>query len=182
MELKKVDLTNINKLGNKLTAANAFKGQEASLTSLNKKWEESKQDCSLVSRREHSKSVSPKESVNKTYPAELNNKIIRVREAVSAIDKQLNTSVFANKKYEKLSAQHETLERVKSALDTLKPNIKKLEKDLELMSGSVSMEYFEKLTSIGEKCREEWGHVNKKFLSKTEWKWYLYKLSCLFKC
>ena len=166
MEAKKADLTTINKIGNKLTAANAFKGQEASLTSLNQKWEQAKQSCSLVTRRDHSKSASPKESVNKTYPAELNNKISRVREAVSAVDKQLNTSVLTGRKYEKLSSQQETLERVKSAVDTLKPNVKKLEKDLELMSGSVSMEYFEKLTSMGEKCREEWAGVNKKYQTK----------------
>ena len=35
MELKKTELTNINKLGNKLTAANSFKGQESSLTNIN---------------------------------------------------------------------------------------------------------------------------------------------------
>ena len=150
MELKKADLTQINKLGNKLTAANAFKGQEESLTVINQKWEQTKQDCCLVTRRDQ-KSVSPKESVNKAYPAELNNKISRVREAVNAVDKQLNTSVFSSKKYEKLQPQQDTLDRVKSALETLKPNIKKLEKDLELINGSVSMEYFEKLTSIGEK-------------------------------
>merc|ERR1719410_2483228 len=163
MELKKEDLTKINKIGNKLTAANAFKGQEASLTSLNHKWELAKQACSLVSSK--SKSPSPKESV-KTYPAELNNKITRVREAVNAVDKQLNTSVLTGRKYEKLSSQQETLDRVKSAVDTLKPNVKKLEKDLELISGSVSMEYFEKLTSLGEKCREEWASVNKKYTGK----------------
>ena len=163
MELKKEDLTKINKIGNKLTAANAFKGQEASLTSLNHKWEVAKQACSLVSSK--SKSPSPKESV-KTYPAELNNKITRVREAVSAVDKQLCLSVVTGKKYERLGAQLETLDRVKAAVDTLRPNVKKLEKDLELMSGSVSMEYFEKLTSMGEKCREEWASVNKKYTGK----------------
>ena len=169
MELKKSDLTNINKLGNKLTAANSFKGQETSLTNINQRWEAARQDCSIVSRRDHSKSASPKESLVKTYPAELNNKMTRVREAVSAVDKQLSLSVLTGKKFEKLQQQQETLERVKTAIETLRPNIKKLEKDLELMSGAtVSMEYFEKLTSLGEKCREEWARVNKKYQSKKD--------------
>ena len=169
MEQKKSDLTNINKLGNKLTAANSFKGQETSLTNINQRWEAARQDCSIVSRRDHSKSASPKESLVKTYPAELNNKMTRVREAVSAVDKQLSLSVLTGKKFEKLQQQQETLERVKTAIETLRPNIKKLEKDLELMSGAtVSMEYFEKLTSLGEKCREEWARVNKKYQAKKD--------------
>ena len=85
---------------------------------------------------------------------------------MSAVDKQLCLSVVTGKKYERLGAQLETLDRVKAAVDTLRPNVKKLEKDLELMSGSVSMEYFEKLTSMGEKCREEWASVNKKYTGK----------------
>ena len=169
MEVKKTELTNINKLGNKLTAANSFKGQESSLTNINQKWEAARQDCSLVSRRDQSKSVSPKESLTKTYPAELNNKITRVREAVSAVEKQLSLSVLTGKKCEKLQQQQETLERVRTAIETLKPNIKKLEKDLELMSGAtVSMEYFEKLTSLGEKCRDEWAKVNRKYQAKKD--------------
>ena len=169
MELKKSELTSINKLGNKLTAANSFKGQESSLRNINQRWEAARQDCSIVTRRDHSKSSSPKESLVKTYPAELNNKMTRVREAVSAVDKQLSLSVLTGKKFEKLQQQQETLERVKTAIETLRPNIKKLEKDLELMSGAtVSMEYFEKLTSLGEKCREEWAKVNKKYQSKKD--------------
>ena len=169
MELKKTELTNINKLGNKLTAANSFKGQESSLTKINQRWEAARQDCSLVSRRDHSKSASPKESLTKTYPAELYNKITRVREAVSAVEKQLSLSVLTGRKFEKLQQQQETLERVKTAIETLKPNIKKLEKDLELMSGAtVSMEYFEKLTGLGEKCRDEWGRVNRKYQAKKD--------------
>ena len=169
MEVKKSELTNINKLGTKLTAANSFKGQESSLRNINQRWEAARQDCSLVSRRDHSKSSSPKESLVKTYPAELNNKMTRVREAVSAVDKQLSLSVLTGKKFEKLQQQQETLERVKTAIETLRPNIKKLEKDLELMSGAtVSMEYFEKLTILGEKCREEWAKVNTKYQGKKD--------------
>ena len=89
-----------------------------------------------------------------------------MREAVSAVQKQLSLSVLTGKKYEKLELQGETLDRVKSALETLKPKVKKTEKDLELVSGSLSMEYFEKLTSQGEKCREEWVKVNKDYVEK----------------
>ena len=89
-----------------------------------------------------------------------------VREAVSAVQKQLSLSVLTGKKFEKLEMQGETLDGVKSALETLKPKVKKTAKDLELVSGSLSMEYFEKLTSQGEKCREEWVRVNHGYQEK----------------
>ena len=161
MEAKKTDLTAINKLGNKLTAANAFKGQEPSLTSLNQRWENAKQECSVIFRKK-----SPNSKDTKSSPTDLFNKISRVREAISAVDKQLSLSVLSGKKYEKLSSQEETLDRIKKAIDTLKPNIKKLEKDLEMVTGSVAVENFEKLTSLGEKCREEWESICKKYQRK----------------
>ena len=120
-----------------------------------------------MGRRDNSKSVSPREGlVDRTVPAELTNKVARVREAVSAVQKQLSLSVLTGKKFEKLELQAETLDRVKSALETLKPKVKKTEKDLELVSGSLSMEYFEKLTSQGEKCHDEWVKVNKEYQEK----------------
>ena len=161
MEAKQSELTRINKMGNKLTAANAFKGQEPSLTTLNQRWENAKQECSVIFRK---KSPNPKES--KSNPTELFNKISRVREAISAVDKQLTLSVLSGQKYEKISSQEETLERIRKAIDTLKPNMKKLDKDLEMVTGSVAVENFEKLTSLGEKCREEWESIHKKYLGK----------------
>ena len=161
MEAKQSELTRINKMGNKLTAANAFKGQEPSLKTLNQRWESAKQECSVIFRK---KSPNPKES--KSNPTELFNKISRVREAISAVDKQLTLSVLSGQKYEKITSQEETLERIRKAIDTLKPNMKKLDKDLEMVTGSVAVENFEKLTSLGEKCREEWESIHKKYLGK----------------
>ena len=109
---------------------------------------------------------SPNSKDTKSSPTDLFNKISRVREAISAVDKQLRLSVLSGKKYEKLSSQEETLDRIKKAIDTLKPNIKKLEKDLEMVTGSVAVENFEKLTSLGEKCREEWESICKKYQRK----------------
>ena len=127
MEERKGELTTVNKLGAKLTAANAFKGQEVSLTNLNQRWEQAKQECSPVTRRDKSKSGSPREGlVDRTVPAELSNKVTRLREAVSAVQKQLSLSVLTGKKFDKLDAQGETLERVKNALETLKPKVKKI--------------------------------------------------------
>ena len=74
--------------------------------------------------------------------------------------------MLSGQKYEKISSQEETLERIKKAIETLKPNMKKLEKDLEMVTGSVAVENFEKLTSLGEKCREEWENIYKKYLGK----------------
>ena len=163
MEAKQSELTRINKIGNKLTAANAFKGQEPSLTNLNQRWENAKQECSVIFRK---KSPNPKET--KSNPTDLFNKISRVREAISAVDKQLSLSVLSGQKYEKIGSQEETLERIKKAIETLKPNMKKLEKDLEMVTGSVAVENFEKLTSLGEKCREEWDNICKKYVAKRE--------------
>lgn len=43
-----------------------------------------------------------------------------------------------------------------NALETLRPEVKQTERDVELISGSLSMEYFEKRTALGEKFRQEW--------------------------
>ena len=98
--------------------------------------------------------------VDRTVPAELSNKVARVREAVSSVQKQLGMSLLTGKKFEKIEQQGKTLDRVKRALETLKPLVEKTEKELKLVSGSLSTEYFEKVTSQGEKCHEEWVKVN----------------------
>ena len=54
-----------------------------------------------MGRREGS--ASPREGlVDRTVPAELTNKVVRVREAVSAVQKQLSLSVLTGNKFEKL--------------------------------------------------------------------------------
>ena len=161
MEAKQSELTKINKMGNKLTASNAFKGQEPSLTTLNQRWENAKQECSVIYRKK-----SPNSKETKSNPSELFNKISRVREAISAVDKQLSLSVLSGQKYEKIVSQEETLDRIKKAIETLKPNMKKLDKDLEMVTGSVAMENFEKLITLGEKCRNEWELIYEKYLGK----------------
>ena len=98
--------------------------------------------------------------VDRTVPAELSNKVARVREAVSAVQKQLGMSLLTGKKFEKIEQQGKTLDRVKRALETLKPLVEKTEKELKLVSGSLPTEYFEKVTSQGDKCHEEWVNVN----------------------
>ena len=61
------------------------------LITLNQRWEQARQQCNPVGRREGSKSASPREGlVDRTVPAELTNKVVRAREAVSAVQKQLS--------------------------------------------------------------------------------------------
>ena len=72
------------------------------------------------------------------------------------MQKQFSLYVLTGKKFEKLEVQDETLGWVRSALETIKSKVKKTEKDLELVSASLPMEYFEKLIIQGEKCHEEW--------------------------
>ena len=75
------------------------------------------------------------------------------------MQKQFSLYVLTGKKFEKLEVQDETLGWVRSALETIKSKVKKTEKDLELVSASLPMEYFEKLIIQGEKCHEEWVKV-----------------------
>jgi hypothetical protein len=64
------------------------------------------------------------EVVERTVPAELTNKMARVR----AVQKQLSLSVLFGKKFEKLKVQGGTLDRARSTSVTLKPKMKKRQK------------------------------------------------------
>ena len=54
-------------------------------------------------------------------------------------------------------------ETVRQALDKLRPTIKKTAKDLEVLTGSLSVEYLEKIVALSEKLRDEWQMVNKNY-------------------
>ena len=159
LELKKSEMNSVNKIGTKLSGANAFTGQETSLKNLNERWQRIQKDLSgLMCQVGRSK--------KKVIPSELRNKMNRLSEAIHAVNTQLDLSVLTSLKYEKMEEQQDTLDRVKVAIDSLKPNVKKLEKDLELSSGSLSMECFEHLTTMSEKFRKDWATVNDKYSNK----------------
>ena len=85
---------------------------------------------------------------------------------MAAVRAQLDTSIMTGRRYENLNLQADTLEKVRAALESLKPRLKKAYADMELVSGSLSMEYFDKLTARGEKLREEWREVNEAFVAR----------------
>jgi len=96
--------------------------------------------------------------------AEVLSRISKMREAVEAVDRQLGTQLLSSgKHYESLNEQGEALETAKNALERLRPTIKKTAKDLEALTGSLSVEYLEKVVVQSERLRDEWQRVNKRF-------------------
>jgi hypothetical protein len=118
------------------------------------------------SKERRSKSRSPREVVDRAVPLEIFNRITKLQEALAAVRGQLDTSLMRGRRYENLSLQADTLEKVRTALESLRPRLKKAYADMELVSGSLSMEYFDKLTARGEKLREEWKEVNEAFVAR----------------
>jgi len=164
VEKKRADVKDVNDLATRLSDQNALAGQGIALAMVNSKWEEI---CSVTSpprkAPRKSKSQSPRPVLDKSVPAEIFNRITKMREALAAVEKHLHTTILNGKKFENLALQNEQLGRVNNALETLRPKVKQTEKDVELMSGSLSMEYFEKLTALGEKFRQEWRQVNEDY-------------------
>jgi len=113
-----------------------------------------------------SKSRSPREVVDRAVPLEIFNRITKLQEALVAVNHQLDTTIMTGRRYENLGLQADTLEKVRTALESLKPRLKKAFTDMELVSGALSMEYFDKLTARGEKLREEWREVNEAFVAR----------------
>ena len=103
---------------------------------------------------------------------EIISRISSMREAVQAIDKQFKTHVLSSSKhYENLEEQEEALTTANLALERLRPTIKKTAKDLEVMTGTLSVEYLEKIVALSEKLRDEWQQVNKKYKERHQaWK------------
>ena len=112
---------------------------------------------------QRSKSRSPREVVDKSVPAEIFTRVTKMKEALSAVRSQLETSIMTGKKYENMELQSEMLDKVRRALDTLRPKVKKTMSDIDVVSGALSMEYFDKLTAQGERLRQEWKEINEDF-------------------
>ena len=122
----------------------------------------------LASPVRKSKSRSPRETVDKSVPAEIFSRITKMQEALSAVRKQLDTSILHGRRYENLNLQAEMLERIKQALETLRPKVKKTMSDIDMVSGALSMEYFDKLTALGERLRRDWKEINEDYGSREQ--------------
>jgi hypothetical protein len=168
IERKAPDMKTIESLAAALQNSNSLGRLAASLAQVRASWFQlrqlAEQPGSKGDRR--SKSRSPREVVDHAVPLEIFNRLTKLQEALVAVSAQLETSIMTGRRYENLNLQWDTLEKVRTALESLKPRLKKAFADMELVSGSLSMEYFDKLTARGEKLREEWREVNEAFLAR----------------
>ena len=171
VDKRKAEMKIIETLGAALQNKNSLGRLTASFSQVRASWFQLRQlaaePLSGGSKQERrSKSRSPREVVDRAVPLEIFNRITKLQEALVAVNHQLDTSIMTGRRYENLGLQADTLEKVRTALESLRPRLKKAFADMELVSGSLSMEYFDKLTARGEKLREEWREVNEAFVAR----------------
>ena len=157
LEARQVELDTANSLAAGLRRKGALKGLEASLTQCNFRWQQCRQESG---RRSKSKSISPGLTRKRTEAAEITSRMSRVREAIAAVETQLRTTVLQGRRFENLAQQQEMLDTVRAALETLRPKVRRAEKEVEGLSCGLAMEQYEKMTGQAEKCRAEWAAVN----------------------
>jgi hypothetical protein len=172
VDKRKAEMKIIETLGAALQNKNSLGRLTASFSQVRASWFQLRQlaaeplSGSGSKQERRSKSRSPREVVDRAVPLEIFNRITKLQEALVAVNHQLDTSFMTGRRYENLGLQADTLEKVRTALESLKPRLKKAFADMELVSGSLSMEYFDKLTARGEKLREEWREVNEAFVAR----------------
>jgi hypothetical protein len=170
VDKRKAEMKIIETLGAALQNKNSLGRLTASFSQVRASWFQLRQlaaePLSSGKQERRSKSRSPREVVDRAVPLEIFNRITKLQEALVAVNHQLDTSIMTGRRYENLGLQADTLEKVRTALESLRPRLKKAFADMELVSGSLSMEYFDKLTARGEKLREEWREVNEAFVAR----------------
>ena len=126
LEERKTELEIANKLAVPLRKIGALQPLEESLASCNFRWEQvRKQLCSHIERDDSqvkelakkSKSISPAagRSVKRSSEAsDITGRIKRVREAISAVETQLKTTVLTGRRWENLDLQEEVLAKVRT--------------------------------------------------------------------
>ena len=126
LEERKTELEIANKLAVPLRKIGALQPLEESLASCNFRWEQvRKQLCSHIERDDSqvkelakkSKSISPPagRSVKRSSEAsDITGRIKRVREAISAVETQLKTTVLTGRRWENLYLQEEVLAKVRT--------------------------------------------------------------------
>ena len=125
LEERKTELEIANKLAVPLRKIGALQPLEESLASCNFRWEQvRKQLCSHIERDDSqvkelakkSKSISPPagRSVKRSSEAsDITGRIKRVREAISAVETQLKTTVLTGRRWDNLDLQEEVLAKVR---------------------------------------------------------------------
>eukprot|EP00094_Tigriopus_californicus_P012072 TCALIF_11665-PA protein Name:"Similar to DMD Dystrophin (Gallus gallus)" AED:0.11 eAED:0.12 QI:11/0.44/0.31/0.89/0.88/0.89/19/143/3398 len=171
IDQKRDSMNEVNNIANTLKSENALDAHQVALSVVNSQWEKlsSRARQYPLKSQEMASTESPGKSSNssgtpgRNAAEEIVMRITKMREVVAAIDRQLKTQVLSSKQYESLPLQASALETVKEALEKLRPSIKKTAKDLDVLTGSLSVEYLERIVGQSEKLKTEWQGVNKKY-------------------
>ena len=167
IEEKRKELDDLNKKALTLKAQHDLGTQAIILTMVNSQYDEigkrAKKLQQNVRENENDDNVIFAKTPSERNAPEILSRIAKMREAVSAIDRQLRTHVLANKPFENLGEQEKALDIVKLALDRLRPTIKRTAKDLEVLTGSLTVDYLEKIVALSEKLRDEWQEANRRY-------------------
>ena len=126
LEERKTELEIANKLAVPLRKIGALQPLEESLASCNFRWEQvrkqldshvERDDSQVKELAKKSKSISPAagRSVKRSSEAsDITGRIKRVREAISAVETQLKTTVLTGRRWENLDLQEEVLAKVRT--------------------------------------------------------------------
>ncbi len=179
---KQIEMDHVNATAETLRNENALGGLDMSLTIVNSDWAEickgvaplmvherlnNGSEESSQSRTASSKTpthVPSNATNNKLGPEGVASRIEKLMEAIRAVERQLNTQVLNGvRPYENLAVQAEALSTVKNALDRLKPSIRQTDQELERLSGTLSMEYFDRLSAKSATLHSEWERIKAKY-------------------
>jgi hypothetical protein len=170
VKAKKVDIDHLSHQSLSWPKNDMMGTQEVALTMIKSQWETLQQKVLKYCKDRNIQTANLKDANKqadqiaiKAASDEILQRIEKMREAVKAIERQMTTQVLAGKVFENLEDQSQALQTVKEALETLRPNIRGTAKDLEVLTGSLSLEYLEKIVIISEKLRDEWREVKRNY-------------------
>ncbi|XP_071545209.1 dystrophin-like isoform X16 [Panulirus ornatus] len=170
MTNKKVELDKLNETG-ALLKKYKYNQIQPALTLLNMRWTE----ISMQFRQYRKVSLEKKTIVATTQVETETEPVIvpdfvasvnRLREAVSAISRQLHASKLSGNKYDNLKAQEDELKVIKQGLETLKPRVDGLETERNTTIKSVTPAESEQVRRVMDKLREEWAQVNRGYTER----------------
>ncbi|XP_066986170.1 dystrophin, isoforms A/C/F/G/H-like isoform X32 [Macrobrachium rosenbergii] len=90
----------------------------------------------------------------------------RLREAISAISRQLSANKLAGNHYDNLKGQEDELKSIKGGIETLKPRVDGLEEERNATIKNVSPVQSEQVRRVMDKLREEWAQVNRGYTER----------------
>ncbi|XP_069180920.1 LOW QUALITY PROTEIN: dystrophin [Procambarus clarkii] len=171
MTTKKAELDKLNESGS-LLKKYKYNQIQPVLTLLNMRWTE----VSMQFRQYRKGSLEKKSIVSTTkvespetepvivpdFVASVN----RLREAISVISRQLNSSKLAGNQYDNLKMQEDELKSIKKGLETLKPRVDGLEAERNATVRNITPAESEQVRRVMDKLREEWAQVNRGYTEK----------------